>query len=295
MRSIFSKTLFSTIVFATLTACSSGGGSNDDNAYAPTTSRPTSEAGTGNSSNTSGAYVPPASRDPREAGRMYIISADSQGLLQVTVKTLYSKELERIGLDSVALQKAKELNEKINQRIKLDGIDSINNIASVGMVSGQNKAYVLYTGSPTENMPASGTIHYSGHSVVMDVFTEYDNSDILGFDGIAEFTADLGSKKLTGTLTQSNFPHVVNISADITGNSFTGHAKSDEYTKAIVEGKFYGNDAIGLAGILKTDTNILRDENSEQNGIIGGFYGFDKRKIISSDCISPGNCYTYGR
>lgn len=319
MQSTFKKTLLASLVLFGLTACGSGGGggssapttssntndnitvpnvSTPDTAWAPQLTNTSTQNTTSNQNNNSSTATSNVPKDGITGG-MYTFNVAGGKLQSVTTK-LKNTDINRIGLDATALQKSKNIIAKIDAQMKKEGVNNATHIAYAGLVGGNGRLYAFYNGSPTKTMPVSGTIYYLGHSGIYDVFADYENDytidDMLGE---AEFTADLGKKTLTGTLRQSGFD-TIKISANISGNSFTGKATAS-YTNADVEGKFYGDKAVGLAGILKTDANAINKTiatDGDENGIIGAFYGYDMSRIKGSGTVSAGTGvggYTYGK
>lgn len=110
---------------------------------------------------------------------------------------------------------------------------------------------LFYNGIPTQNMPVTGLASYKGDSII--------SSDDIGDDsdavtGQSSFDVDFGAKTLSGSITANNAP-TIDISANISGNSFEGTAKSTKLTDGAVEGKFYGNNAVELGGLAKANDN----------------------------------------
>ena len=114
-------------------------------------------------------------------------------------------------------------------------------------------------------MPESGEVTYKGESIMADkgnhVFGGYRK-------GTSEFKVNFGDKKLSGSLNvdspkydvesgESKFNNVkVDINADISGNKFYGTAKSSSFvSEAVSEGKFYGDGAKELGGMVKAKDN----------------------------------------
>ena len=110
---------------------------------------------------------------------------------------------------------------------------------------------LFYNGIPTQNMPVTGSASYKGDSII--------SSDDIGDDsdavtGQSSFDVDFGAKTLRGSITANNAP-TIDVSANISGNSFEGTAKSTKLTDGAVEGKFYGNNAVELGGLAKANDN----------------------------------------
>lgn len=117
------------------------------------------------------------------------------------------------------------------------------------------KDILFYNGAPTQNMPVTGLASYKGDSIISGENIEADREgDIDAATGQSSFDVDFGAKRLSGSITANNVP-TINISANISGNSFEGTAKSTKLTDGAVEGKFYGNNAVELGGLAKANDN----------------------------------------
>ena len=111
----------------------------------------------------------------------------------------------------------------------------------------------FYNGYPTTSMPSSGVVTYRGDSIISADTDKLPDEDYL--KGSSSFSADFGNKKLTGTLSTHN-KDVVNIDANISGNGFSGTAKSALLnSQGKAEGKFYGENAKELGGLAKANDN----------------------------------------
>ena len=113
------------------------------------------------------------------------------------------------------------------------------------------KDILFYNGIPTQNMPVTGLASYKGDSIISSDDIS-DDSDAVA--GQSSFDVNFGAKTLSGSITANNVP-TINISANISGNSFEGTAKSTKLTDGAVEGKFYGNNAVELGGLAKANDN----------------------------------------
>lgn len=102
-------------------------------------------------------------------------------------------------------------------------------------------------------MPVTGLASYKGDGIIL--FNDIgDDSDEDTVEGQSSFDVNFGAKTLSGSITANNVP-TINISANISGNSFEGTAKSTKLTDGAVEGKFYGNNAVELGGLAKANDN----------------------------------------
>nr|WP_311462119.1 Slam-dependent surface lipoprotein [uncultured Aggregatibacter sp.] len=124
----------------------------------------------------------------------------------------------------------------------------------VSLSNGPDEDDILfYNGIPTPNMPVTGLASYKGDGIIL--FNDIgDDSDEDTVEGQSSFDVDFGAKTLSGSITANNVP-TINISANISGNSFEGTAKSTKLTDGAVEGKFYGNNAVELGGLAKANDN----------------------------------------
>lgn len=111
---------------------------------------------------------------------------------------------------------------------------------------GSNEAHLFYQGNQTLDyaIPKSGTANYQGTALVIKDGKTDTNID-------SRFTANFGTRKLNGTLSQRNNT-LYTISADINGSSFASKANAPVQT----QGAFFGQNAEELAGVFKdTKTN----------------------------------------
>ena len=113
------------------------------------------------------------------------------------------------------------------------------------------KDILFYNGAPTQNMPVTGLASYKGDSIILSDDISDDSDEVAGQ---SSFDVDFGAKTLSGSITANNAP-TINVSANISGNSFEGTAKSTKLTDGAVEGKFYGNNAVELGGLAKANDN----------------------------------------
>ena len=136
------------------------------------------------------------------------------------------------------------------------GIKYANVRMGVSLSNGPTEKDILfYNGIPTQNMPVTGLASYKGDSIISGENIEADREgDIDAATGQSSFDVDFGAKRLSGSITANNVP-TINISANISGNSFEGTAKSTKLTDGAVEGKFYGNNAVELGGLAKANDN----------------------------------------
>ena len=117
----------------------------------------------------------------------------------------------------------------------------------VGIVKGQNgKTYVFATGNETTSMPTSGTAKYTGDAAFINLD---DHKVTKGTDSV-ELTANFADKTLKGSVSADSI--TANVDAKISGNNFNGKATSTVFAnEGQVEGKFYGENAKELGGVIQ--------------------------------------------
>lgn len=110
--------------------------------------------------------------------------------------------------------------------------------------------YFFYNGNTTQVMPTGGIAKYNGDFIFdseAEAHADLENSELTGK---AVFEVDFANKTVMGNLTS---PHVkpIEVRADISGNGFTGTARSASFQNtADLSGKFYGNNAKELGGVF---------------------------------------------
>ena len=126
-------------------------------------------------------------------------------------------------------------------------------IGAIGSTEAGQEDILFYNGNPTKSMPSSGVVTYRGDSIISADTDKLPDEDYV--KGSSTFTADFGNKKLTGTISAGNV-NVVTVDAKISGNGFAGTAKSDLLnSQGTAEGKFYGENAKELGGLVKANNN----------------------------------------
>lgn len=129
-------------------------------------------------------------------------------------------------------------------------------IGAIGSTNPGQEDILFYNGNPTKSMPSLGVVTYIGDSVISAHTDKLPDEDYV--KGSSTFTADFGNKKLTGTISAGNV-NVVTVDANISGNGFAGTAKSDLLnSQGTAEGKFYGENAKELGGLVKANDNSWR-------------------------------------
>ncbi|BFU61113.1 MULTISPECIES: Slam-dependent surface lipoprotein [Rodentibacter] len=205
---------------------------------------------------------PPAenqSQQPVRSGTgAAIVTSGSDDNVNIRIATLNDSDLSGIDVDGFKIPIAfphnhsgswLEINDKITGYLEVCCYDySDTRFGVKGSPDENNKGYMFYNGNPTKDMPASGTAAYSGQSIIA-VYDVPALEDEDYYQGTSKFNVDFGNKTLKGSLDIQNI-QPVNIDAKISGNSFTGTAKSDSIpSSGAVEGKFYGENAKEMAGL----------------------------------------------
>ena len=270
----FSLTALATL---TLAACgSSGGGDVGSRSQAPTKDKPAAQTTQPAKKQTqpvkeqknSSSSVSTSSNN--KTGGAIVGDSDNKG--NVTAKTvdLTSANLYKINVDGKdipigfgpgissggwSVSKAQTINGmKLNGKLEAC-CGSYSNVR-FGAIESQDPSQddiLFYNGYPTTSMPSSGVASYRGDSIISADTDKLPDEDYL--KGSSSFTADFGNKKLTGTLSTHN-KDVVKIDANISGNGFSGTAKSELLnSQGKAEGKFYGENAKELGGSAKANDN----------------------------------------
>ena len=262
----FSLTALATL---TLAACgSSGGGDAGSRSQAPTKDKPATQANqpTKKQNNSNTPMLP--SSNNKTGG---VIVVDDEGGRVVTKNiALTSPNLYKINVDGkdipigfgpgISARGWTQATAKTINGMKLNGKLEVccgaYSDVRFGAIESQDPSQddmFFYNGYPTTSMPSSGVVTYRGDSIISADTDKLPDEDYL--KGSSSFTADFGNKKLTGTLSTHN-KDVVKIDANISGNGFSGTAKSDLLnSQGKAEGKFYGENAKELGGSAKANDN----------------------------------------
>ena len=269
MKNTILKFSLTALAALTLAACgSSGGGDAGSSSQAPTKDKPATQANqpTKKQNNSNTPMLP--SSNNKTGG---VIVVDDEGGRVVTKNiALTSPNLYKINVDGKDIPigfgpgigsggwsvfKAQTINGmKLNGKLEVC-CGSYSNVR-FGAIESQDPSQddiLFYNGYPTTSMPSSGVASYRGDSIISADTDKLPDEDYL--KGSSSFTADFGNKKLTGTLSTHN-KDVVKIDANISGNGFSGTAKSDLLnSQGKAEGKFYGENAKELGGSAKANDN----------------------------------------
>ena len=205
-----------------------------------------------------------------KTGGAIVIDSDNKGNVTAKTVALTSANLYKINVDGkdipigfgpgISARGWTQATAKTINGMKLNGklevcCGSYSNVR-FGAIESQDPSQddiLFYNGYPTTSMPSSGVASYRGDSIISADTDKLPDEDYL--KGSSSFTADFGNKKLTGTLSTHN-KDVVKIDANISGNGFSGTAKSELLnSQGKAEGKFYGENAKELGGSAKANDN----------------------------------------
>ena len=270
MKNTILKFSLTTLAALTLAACgSSGGGDAGSSSQAPTKDKQAAQAtqATKNQNNVSGSVSPSSNN---KTGGVIVIDSDNKGNVTTKTVALTSANLYKINVDGKdipigfgpgisargwTVASAQTINGmKLNGKLEVC-CGSYSNVR-FGAIESQDPSQddiLFYNGYPTTSMPSSGVASYVGDSIITADTDKLPDEDYV--KGSSSFTADFGNKKLAGTISAANID-VVKIDANISGNGFSGTAKSDLLnSQGTAEGKFYGENAKELGGLVKANDN----------------------------------------
>ena len=258
MKNTIVKFSLTALAAFTLAACGSSGGGSSDNTASPSneqktqatpskTNLPTQNSTKVNQTVTGSAFVISEQDDKVQVKNVKFNDANINQLevdgqkITLTHPGIYSGSWQRI-------------KNRINDTAVCCGSKYPNVRMGVSLSKDPAEDDILfYNGIPTQNMPVTGLASYKGDSIILSDDIG-DDSDEDAARGQSSFDVNFGAKTLSGSITADNAP-TINISANISGNSFEGTAKSTKLTDGAVEGKFYGNNAVELGGLAKANDN----------------------------------------
>lgn len=270
MKNTILKFSLTALAALTLAACgSSGSGDAGSSSQAPTKDKQAAQAtqATKNKNNVSDSASPSLNN---KTGGVIVIDSDNKGNVTTKTVALTSANLYKINVDGKdipigfgpgisardwTVASAQTINGmKLNGKLEVC-CGSYSNVR-FGAIESQDPSQddmFFYNGYPTTSMPSSGVVTYRGDSIISADTDKLPDEDYL--KGSSSFSADFGNKKLTGTLRTDN-KDVVKIDANISGNGFSGTAKSDLLnSQGKAEGKFYGENAKELGGSANANDN----------------------------------------
>ena len=205
-----------------------------------------------------------------KTGGVIVIDSDNKGNVTTKTVALTSANLYKINVDGKdipigfgpgissrgwTVASAQTINGmKLNGKLEVC-CGSYSNVR-FGAIESQDPSQddiLFYNGYPTTSMPSSGVASYVGDSIITADTDKLPDEDYV--KGSSSFTADFGNKKLAGTISAANVD-LVKIDVNISGNGFSGTAKSDLLnSQGTAEGKFYGENAKELGGLAKANDN----------------------------------------
>ena len=262
----FSLTALATL---TLAACGSSGGDDaGSRSQAPTKDKPATQANQPTKKqNNSNTPVLPSSNN--KTGGVIVVDNEGDNVVTKNI-ALTSPDLYKINVDGKDIpigfgpgigsvgwagSEAQTINGmKLNGKLEVC-CGTYSNVR-FGAIESQDPSQddiFFYNGYPTTSMPSSSVVTYRGDSIISADTDKLPDEDYL--KGSSTFTADFGNKKLTGTISAGNVD-VVTVDAKISGNGFAGTAKSALLnSQGTAEGKFYGENAKELGGLVKANDN----------------------------------------
>ena len=270
MKNTILKFGLTALAALTLAACgSSGSGDAGSSSQAPTKDKQAAQT-TQSAKKQKNLGGSASTSSNNKTGGAIVIDSDNKGNVTAKTVALTSANLYKINVDGkdipigfgpgISARGWTQATAKTINGMKLNGklevcCGSYSNVR-FGAVESQDPSQddiLFYNGYPTTSMPSSGVVTYRGDSIISADTDKLPDEDYL--KGSSSFSADFGNKKLTGTLRTDN-KDVVKIDANISGNGFSGTAKSDLLnSQGKAEGKFYGENAKELGGSAKANDN----------------------------------------
>ena len=259
MKNSIVKFSLTALAAFTLAACGSSGGSSDNTA-APSNEQKTQM--TPSKTNQPTPNSTEANQNQTFTGSAFVIS-EQDDKVQVKNVKFNDANINQLEVDGKKITLThpgiysgswQRIKDRINNTDVCCGSKYQNVRMGVSLSNGPTEDDILfYKGIPTQNMPVTGLASYKGDSIILsDEISDDSDEDTVA--GHSSFDVDFGAKTLSGSITANNAP-TINISANISGNSFEGTAKSIKLTDGAVEGKFYGNNAVELGGLAKANDN----------------------------------------
>ncbi|HHF6199402.1 TPA: Slam-dependent surface lipoprotein [Haemophilus influenzae] len=269
----FSLTILAAL---TLTACGSGSGASASNAPTAQPSTLTAQPSTPATQPSEQAVLEMPKRSPTNTGLVFSIKIESEEDSVGQINTINNEqELSNRTLTSIDVDgkqipiaftenwnEAKYIEQPLNgvPHICCNKYTAMRFGAIASNEAGQNDI-LFYNGIPTEKLPDSGEVTYEGESIMTSKESVIPDDYM---KGSSKFIVNFGDKKLSGSLiidttksTSSSQKVKIDIEkAKITGNTFSGTAQSDSFkSQGIAEGKFYGDGAKELGGMVKAKDN----------------------------------------
>ena len=270
MKNTILKFGLTALAALTLAACgSSGSGDAGSSSQAPTKDKQAAQT-TQSAKKQKNLGGSASTSSNNKTGGAIVIDSDNKGNVTAKTVALTSANLYKINVDGkdipigfgpgISARDWTQATAKTINGMKLNGklevcCGSYSNVR-FGAIESQDPSQddiLFYNGYPTTSMPSSGVVTYRGDSIIAADSDKLPDEDYL--KGSSSFSVDFGNKKLTGTLRTDN-KDVVKIDANISGNGFSGTAKSDLLnSQGKAEGKFYGENAKELGGSANANDN----------------------------------------
>ena len=260
MKNSIVKFSLTALAAFTLAACGSSGGGSSDNTAAASHDQKTQVTPSKTDLPTSNSTE--ANQNQTFTGSAFVIS-EQDDKVQVKNVKFNDANINQLEVDGQKITLThpgiysgswQRIKNRINDTAVCCGSKYPNVRMGVSLSNGPAEDDILfYKGIPTQNMPVTGLASYKGDSIILSDDID-DDSDEDAVAGQSSFDVNFGAKTLSGSITANNVP-TINISANISGNSFEGTAKSTKLTDGAVEGKFYGYNAVELGGLAKANDN----------------------------------------
>ena len=252
----FSSTLL--IAFA-LSGCSSGNGSNNDNHE---NTAPTNNQVKQNSSGSPTNSNETQQTQKTETGAALVISGNNNFSGQrIAIDNYNTTSINVDGTNVVigypGIQSGSWSKITANGR-KLEtccGSYSDTRFGVANSLDGNSNGYLFYNGNPTSDMPTNGQASYSGKAIIIADIPTLNGKD--SYAANSKFNVDFGNKSFNGSL-DINDIRAINIDGYISGNNLSGYASSSinySMPTSPVEGKFYGEQAKEMAGLIQSKDN----------------------------------------
>ena len=192
------------------------------------------------------AFVVPLGKQPNGLADAQSVGSDKLNVLNINGKQL-PLEIANIRAGNMLRMQNSTVDGKSYKLFVVSG--TIYQNQKFGYINDGTNDYIFSQGLPTANMPASGTVKYSGAAAV--------GRAAVADTAVASFNANFGEKTLNGTISKNANGQIefnpINLAATINGNTFS--SKDDAAVKTT--GSFYGDNARELGGIFQDSTQTL--------------------------------------
>ena len=192
------------------------------------------------------AFIVPLGQQPKGLADAKSIGSDKLGVLNINGKQL-PLEFSNLRAGNMISLRDSTVDGVSYKQFIVSGTNYQNQ--KFGYINDGTNDYIFSQGLPTTNMPASGTVKYSGAAAV--------GRAAVADTAVASFNANFGEKTLNGTISKNANGQIefnpINLAATINGNTFS--SKDDAAVKTT--GSFYGDNARELGGIFQDNTQTL--------------------------------------